>query len=96
MREAGIDISANRTKSVFDLFKAGEAVFVCDHGLRRGKRGALPGFPGHHATVALGGFRTRRVCGAAGRRFWRGTRAVRDSIKARIEEWGAEMRLGKG
>ena len=33
MKEIGIDISENQTKSAFDLFKAGKAVHPCHYGL---------------------------------------------------------------
>jgi arsenate reductase len=90
MREIGIDISQNQTKSVFDVFKAGElfayVITVCDESSAE----RCPIFPGvarrlHWSfpdPAALGGTREERLAG---------TRKIRDEIRARVEMWCDEM-----
>jgi|SRR5579872_6491230 len=90
MREIGIDISGNKTKTVFDEFKSGRmfshVITVCDEaGAER-----CPIFPGvtqrlHWSFPDPSGFQ-----GTPEERLAR-TRMVRDTIKARIDHWCAEM-----
>ncbi|MGB6601681.1 MAG: arsenate reductase ArsC [Candidatus Cybelea sp.] len=89
MREAGIDISRNQTKSVFDLFKTGKlfayVVTVCDETSAE----RCPIFPGvtkrlHWSfadPAALRGSRDERLAQA---------RIIRDQIRDRIAAWCSE------
>ncbi|HEY3277510.1 MAG TPA: arsenate reductase ArsC [Syntrophorhabdaceae bacterium] len=91
MREAGIDLSHNQSKSVFDLYRRGElfsyVISVCDQASAE----ACPVFPGlltrqiHWSFDDPSGF-----TGTREERLAR-TRAVRDAIKARIEAWLREV-----
>jgi len=90
LREIGIDISKNKTRAVFDVFKSGElfpyVITVCDESEAKG----CPIFPGVTKRLhwsfpdpsALIGSREERL---------QGTRKVRDQIRARIEAWRDEM-----
>jgi arsenate reductase len=90
MREIGIDISQNQTQSVFDVFKSGElfayVITVCDETSAE----RCPIFPGVTTRLhwsfpdpaALTGTRDERL---------KGTREIRDQIRARIEMWCDEM-----
>ena len=86
MKEAGIDISQNKTKSAFDFYKQGKqydyVITVCDES----QSGACPMFPGKGERLHWGfddpsGFQGR----------WEEklekTRQVRDQIKQKIIEW---------
>jgi len=86
MKEIGIDISGNKTKSVFDFYKQGKLynyVFtVCDESSAQ----KCPIFPGTKENIhwsfadpsAFSGSREEKLAG---------TRKVRDEIKKKIEEW---------
>src|SRR5947209_19506936 len=90
MREIGIDISHKQTQSVFDVFKSGElfayVITVCDETSAE-RWPVLPGvtrrlhwsFPD---PAALSGTREERL---------RGTRKIRDQIRACIEMWCDEI-----
>jgi arsenate reductase len=90
MREAGIDISCNQTKSVFDLFKTGKlfayVVTVCDEASAE----RCPIFPGvtkrlHWSfadPAALRGSWDERLVPA---------RIIRDQIRDQITAWCDEM-----
>jgi arsenate reductase (thioredoxin) len=94
MREVGIDISKNQTKSVFEMVKSGRlfgyVVTVCDE--TNAER--CPIFPGFTKMIhwsfadpsALTGTREERLAG---------TRAVRDEIYRKIMDWCAELKQGK-
>jgi arsenate reductase (thioredoxin) len=86
MAEIGIDISGNRTKSVFDLLKEGRlysyAITVCDESQAEG----CPIFPGpgkklHWSFPDPSGFDGDDY------NKLRKTAAVRDMIRYKIEEW---------
>ena len=90
MQEIGIDISGNKTKSVFDMFKSGKlfnyAITVCDETSAE----RCPIFPGITKRLhwsfpdpsALPGTHDEKLAG---------TRQIRDTIKAKIQEWCAEV-----
>jgi arsenate reductase len=90
MREAGLDISGNQTKAVFDMFKSGKmfayVITVCDEASAE----RCPIFPGvtrrlHWSFPDPSAFEGTRE-GALEK-----TRAVRDLIRAKIEAWCAEV-----
>jgi arsenate reductase (thioredoxin) len=89
MREAGVDISGNQTKGVFDFIKSGITfacvITVCDEANAE----RCPIFPG--VTTRLhGGFPDpSSFAGTPEERLAR-TREVRDMIKTKIENWCAE------
>jgi len=90
MQEIGIDISGNKTKSVFDMFKSGKlfnyAITVCDETSAE----RCPIFPSITKRLhwsfpdpsALPGTHDEKLAG---------TRQIRDTIKAKIREWCAEV-----
>jgi len=90
MHEVGIDISGNKTQSVFDVFKSGQffpyVITVCDETSAE----RCPIFPGvtqrlHWSfpdPAALRGTHEERL---------EGVRKIRDQIRARIEMWCDEM-----
>jgi arsenate reductase len=89
MKEIGIDISRNKTKSVFDFIKQGKlfhyVITVCDE--TGGSR--CPLFPGYAKRLhwnfadpsALEGTHEEKL---------KKTREIRDHIRANIEEWTKE------
>ena len=90
MSEVGIDISRNKTKAVQDFIQRGEpfayVITVCDETSAE----RCPIFPG--ATKRLHwGFPDPSSFGGAPEEKLARTREVRDSIKARIESWCAQM-----
>ena len=88
MKEVGIDISQNKTKSVFDFFKQGKAydyvVTVCDES----QAGACPIFPATAVTKRIHwGFDDPSSFQGTPEEKLEKTRLVRDKIKQRIIEW---------
>ena len=86
MKEIGIDISKNKTKSVFDFFKQGKqydyVITVCDES----QSGACPVFPGKGERLHWGFDDPSSFQGIWGEKLKK-TRTVRDQIKHKIEEW---------
>jgi arsenate reductase len=90
MREVGMDISGNQTKAVFDMYKSGQSfayvIAVCDAASAQ----RCPIFPGITRRLnwsfpdpsALQGSHDEKLAE---------TRKIRDSIKAKIEEWCADV-----
>ena len=90
MKEAGIDISGNQTKSVADMLKSSNlfayVITVCDEASAE----RCPIFPGVTTRLHWGfpdpsGFQGTREEKLAK------TREVRDAIKSKIEKWCAEV-----
>lgn len=86
MKEAGIDISANKTKSVFDLFKQGTlynaVITVCDAASAE----SCPIFPGMVKRI---GWSFTDPSGFTGSKaeILEKTRQVRDEIEVKINEF---------
>ena len=90
MKQIGIDISGNKTKSVFDYFKRGKmyryVITVCDKTAAE----RCPIFPGVAETIhwsfpdpsALRGTYEEKLDG---------TKKIRDEIKDKIKKWAAEI-----
>ena len=92
MKEIGIDISKNQTKSVFDLFKRGElfsyVVTVCDAASAE----ACPIFPGLLSKTIHWSFEDPSSFTGTLEEKLEKTRRVRDAIKEKIEEWLKELK----
>lgn len=86
MREVGIDLADKKTKSVFDLFKAGErfnyVVTVCDETSAQ----RCPIFPGFAERLHWS-FADPAAFGGSWDQKLEKTRAVRDAIRAKIQAW---------
>ena len=91
MKEVGIDISRNQTKSAFDLFKKGElysyVITVCDAASAE----MCPLFPGLLTAQIHWSFADPSSFTGTHEEKLAQTRAVRDAIKAKIEEWLKEI-----
>ena len=88
MKEVGIDISQNKTKSVFDFYKQGRqydyVVTVCDES----QAGKCPVFPGTAATKRMHwGFDDPSSFQGAREEKLERTRQVRDKIREKIEDF---------
>jgi arsenate reductase len=90
MQELGIDISANKTKAVFDIFKSGllinYAITVCDETSAE----RCPIFPGITKRLHWSFPDPSALQGTHEEKLAR-TREIRDEIKARIEQWCDEV-----
>jgi arsenate reductase len=90
MREVGVDISDNQTKAVFDMIKSGQnfayVITVCDETSAE----RCPIFPGVTTRLHWGFPDPSSFQGAPAEKLAR-TREVRDTIKAKIEQWCAEV-----
>ena len=90
MKEDGIDISQNKTKSVFDMFKQGRmfgyVVTVCD------KEAAekCPIFPGVANRLHWSFADPSSLTGTEGEKLLR-TREIRDEIKKAVRAWVREV-----
>jgi arsenate reductase len=91
MKEIGYDLSANKTKEVFELYRQGRiytyVVTVCDEGNAE----KCPVFPGmmnrlHWSFSDPSGF------SGSPAEIMEKTRKVRDAVKAKIEEFIAQVR----
>ena len=86
MKEAGIDISQNKTKSVFDMFKEGRifqyVITVCDESQSE----RCPIFPSMIEKVHMG-FPDPSAFQSSLEEKMQKTREVRDMIKTKITEW---------
>lgn len=86
MKEVGIDISRNKTKSVFDFYKQGKrydyVITVCDES----QSGACPVFPGKGKRLHWG-FDDPSKFEGTDREKLEKVRIVRDDIKQKIQEW---------
>ena len=86
MKEAGIDISQNKTKSVFDFYKQGKlydyVVTVCDESQSE----RCPIFPGIAQKLHWGFPDPSRFEGTDKEKLEK-TSKVRDQIRQKIKEW---------
>jgi arsenate reductase len=89
MREIGIDISRNKTQSVFDLFKAGQrfqyVISVCDEASAE----RCPIFPGVTTRLNWNFADPSTFIGSDLERLKQVT-VVRDQIRQKVEEWTKE------
>jgi len=90
MREVGIDISGNATKSVMQMIKSGQlfsyVVTVCDEASAE----RCPIFPGVTQRLHWGFPDPSAIQGTPEQKL-AGTRQIRDAIRARIEAWCGEV-----
>lgn len=91
MKEIGIDISHNQTKSAFDLYKQGKkynyVITVCD----AANSERCPIFPGAIAQIHWSFADPSSFKGGEAERLVQ-TRLVRDEIKNKIEAWVKEIK----
>jgi arsenate reductase len=89
MREAGFDISRNKTQAVFDVFKSGQlfayVVTVCSEA----EAGGCPIFPGPTKRLHWPFPDPSRVEGTPEEKLER-VRQIRDAILARVKQFCAE------
>jgi arsenate reductase (thioredoxin) len=90
MKEIGIDISGNQTKAVFDMFKSGRifhyVITVCDETSAE----RCPIFPGVIKRLHWSFPDPSSAQGLPEEKLAK-TREVREMIKAKIEDWCAEV-----
>jgi arsenate reductase len=90
MHEVGIDISRNQTKAVFDMYKSGKTftyvITVCDETSAE----RCPIFPGVTTRLHWSFPDPSALQGTHEEKLAR-TREIDDTIKAKIEEWCAEV-----
>ncbi len=90
MAEAGIDIADAATKSVFDLYRAGRlynyVVTVCDQEAAE----RCPIFPGAAERIHWSFADPSKATGSDIEKMAQ-VRAVRDQIRAQIEQWAATV-----
>jgi arsenate reductase len=89
MREAGLDISRNKTQAVFDVFKSGQlftyVITVCSEA----EAGGCPIFPGPARRLHWPFPDPSKVEGTHGEKTEQ-IRKIRDTILARVEQFCAE------
>jgi arsenate reductase (thioredoxin) len=94
MKEEGIDISHNKTKSVFDFFKQGKmysyVITVCDEAAAEG----CPIFPGICKRLHWS-FKDPSTLKGNDREKLAETRIIRDQIKEKVKEWLQELESEK-
>ncbi len=87
MKEVGIDISHNQTKSAFDLYKKGElfsyVITVCDAASAE----QCPLFPGLLTAQIHWSFADPSAFTGTYEEKLKQTKLLRDAIKTKIEEW---------
>ena len=90
MREIGVDISGKQTKAVSDMIKLGKSfayvITVCDE--TNAER--CPIFPGNTTRLHWSFPDPSTIQGSHEDKL-AGTRRIRDTIKAKVEEWCAEV-----
>ncbi len=90
MKEVGIDISQNKTKSVFEKYKKGElfsyVITVCDEASAE----MCPLFPGLRTHTLHWGFEDPAAFIGAPQEKLEKTRRLRDAIKERVLQFIAE------
>lgn len=90
MKEIGMDISGKQTKTVFDMVKSGKSfacvITVCDEASAE----RCPAFPGNTRRLHWGFPDPSGFQGTPEEKLQK-TREVRDTIKAKIDEWCAEV-----
>lgn len=90
MAEIGIDISQNKTKSVFDVWKSGElfqyVISVCDEESAE----KCPIFPGPTTRLHWSFHDPLKVIGTYEQKLQK-VRQIRDEIAAKIEDWLASL-----
>jgi arsenate reductase (thioredoxin) len=90
MREIGIDISHNQTKAVFDMYKSDKTfayvITVCDEASAE----RCPIYPGVTTRLHWSFPDPAAIPGSHDAKLVR-TREIRDTIKAKVEEWCAEV-----
>jgi arsenate reductase len=90
MAEIGIDISRNKTRSVFDVWKSGEAfqyvVAVCDAESAE----KCPIFPGITKRLHWPFHDPSKVTGTREQKLQK-VRDIRDQIAARVQDWLASL-----
>jgi arsenate reductase len=95
MREIGFDIAGNQTKSVSDMLKSGRnfdcVVTVCDETSAE----RCPFFPGTTSRLHWGFPDPSSFQGSDEEKLAK-TREVRDTIRAKVTSWRAEISSGKG
>ena len=86
MREVGIDISANKTKSVMDMIERGKTydyvVTVCDESSAE----SCPTFPGNSKKIHWSFEDPSKLKGTDEEKLQK-IRGIRDKIKNRIQKW---------
>lgn len=86
MKKVGIDISQNKTKSVFDLFKQGKlynyVIMVCDES----QSGKCPVFPGAKQQLHWSFVDPAGLQGSQEEQLAK-TRTIREQIRHKIKEW---------
>ena len=90
MAEIGIDISQNKTKSVFDIWKSGElfqyVIAVCDAESAE----KCPIFPSPATRLHWSFHDPSKVTGTYEQKLQK-VRQIRDEIAARIQDWLASL-----